>query len=64
MSKINYLSQYTELQATNTALWVNPKTPLESLLQCELRKINWLIEEADEDDIKKEIKYAAKAKKL
>jgi hypothetical protein len=55
MDKLLLLKEYIEAQARDEGLWFNSETAPESYLQQELRRVAWLIEEANEEQIKQEI---------
>lgn len=55
MSKLDLLKQYVEIQACDDGLWFEAETAPEGYLQQELRRIAYLIEEANEAQIQKEI---------
>ena len=54
-SKLELLKEYISIQATDEALWFFAETIPESYLQQELRRVAWMIEEANEEQIKEEI---------
>ena len=54
-SKLDLLKQYIDKQAEDFGLWFEPKYVTECYLQRELRRVAWLIEDANVDEIKSEI---------
>lgn len=55
-SKLDLLKKYLDLQAQDESLWFVADTITEDILQTELRKIAYLIEEATPEAIKLAIK--------
>ena len=55
MSKLDLLKEYIDIQAHDDALWFISDSYSENYLQQELRRVAWLIKEASEEQIKKEI---------
>jgi len=56
MNKLELLRQYTDLQADDETIWLEPKSASEAHILRELRKLIWLIEEATENQIRTAIK--------
>lgn len=54
-SKLHLLKQYIDKQAEDFGLWFEPQSVTECYLQQELRRVAWLIEDADEDEVEGEI---------
>ena len=55
MNKLELLEKYCDIQADDKQLWVDVVTEREKYFQQELRRITWLIEDADMDKIIVEI---------
>lgn len=56
MKHIDLLRQYTEVQANDDGLWFDATHASEAYLQQELRRLVWMIEEADIEQLKEEIR--------
>jgi len=56
MSKIELLQQYLDIQAKDESLWFEAIHITEAYLQAELRRICWLIEDANRDQLLEEIR--------
>lgn len=54
-TKLKLFKEYISIQAEDEALWFEARHITEAILQKELRKVAFLIEEATEQQIKKEI---------
>jgi hypothetical protein len=53
--KLELLKEYTDVQANDYGVWIIPKNSKDAYILQEFRRLIWMIEEANEQQIENEI---------